>query len=80
MFTGLLIDWTVTSFDRSLPPISEKRLKYVSLNNRPCQGRSKLVDINSNKTVSVNKYGGSCNTTDCPYPMLCLRNKVKIWM
>ena len=80
MFNRLLSDWTITGFDGSLPSISEKHLKYVSLNNRPCQGRPKLVDINYNKTVSANKYGGSCNTTDCPYAMLCLPNKVKIRM
>ena len=52
---------------------SERRIKYVSLHNQPCQARPTLVDINSNKPlfytfpVSVNNYGGKFNTIDDPH-------------
>ena len=46
--------------------------KFVSLNNRPWQARSTLVNVNYNHFlyfpfISVNKCGGSCNTTVNPY-------------
>ena len=31
-------------------------------------------------TVSVNKYGGSCNTIDHPYARACVPNNVKNMM
>ena len=48
------------------------RTKFVSLNNRPWQARSTLVNVNYNHFlyfpfISVNKCGGSCNTTVNPY-------------
>ena len=53
------------------------------LNKCPCQARSTLVDINSDEilfypfTVSINKWGGSCNAIDDPYAWVCVSNKVK---
>ena len=58
-------------------------MKCVSLNNRSCQARPTLFDINSDETdfypfiVSVNKYGGSFNTIGDPYTRVCVPNKVK---
>ena len=48
------------------------RTKFVSLNNRPWQARSTLVNVNYNHFlyfpfITVNKCGGSCNTTVNPY-------------
>ena len=57
--------------------------KSVSLDNQPCQARSLDIDINSNEalyysfTVSVNKCGGRCNSTDDGYAWICVPNKVK---
>ena len=57
--------------------------KYVSLDHQPCQARSLDIDINSNEalyywfTVSVNKCGGRCNSTDDGYAWVCVPNKVK---
>ena len=45
----------------------------LTLNNRPCQARPTLVNINSDETLfypfteSVDKCGGSCNTIDDQY-------------
>ena len=53
------------------------------LNNRPCQAKPTLVNINSNKTlfypfiVSINKCGGSCCTIDDSHARICIPNKVK---
>ena len=58
-------------------------INFVSLNIRPCKARSTLVNTNSDETlfypftVSVNKYGGTCNTIDDPYASVCVPNKVK---
>ena len=69
MFIGLLKVCTAVIFDRLLVSNYEGRIKFVSLNSGLCQTRPALGNINSTKTlyypftVSVNKCGGSCNTT-----------------
>ena len=71
------------SFGDTLVSNPEVNLKFISLSNQTCQDRAALVDVNSNKTlfylftVSVNKYGGSCNAIDDPYARVCVRNKIK---
>ena len=83
MFIGLLSVFTLISFSRSLPSNYKEPMKSVSLTDRPCQARPKLVSINSDKTlfypftVSVNECGGSCNTIDDPYARVCVPNKIK---
>ena len=53
--------------------------KCVSLNNRPCQARPTLVNINYNEplyyrfAVSGNRCSGSCNTIDDPYAQVCVQ-------
>ena len=47
MFIGLLSPLTTRSFNESLASISETCIKSVPLNNRPCQARPALSDINS---------------------------------
>ena len=73
MLIGLLSAHTTASLGESLASNSQKCIKDLFLNNRSCQARPKLVNINSNEplyypfTVSVNKFGRSCNTIDDPY-------------
>ena len=82
MFIGLLNTLT-TSFHESLASVSKGSIKCVSLNNRPCQARPTLVDINSNETpfypfaASVNKCGIICKTSDESYARVCVSNKVE---
>ena len=61
IFIGLLSICTTTRLRESLNSNSERRVKYVSLNKRPCEAGPTLVDTNSYETlfyrftVSVNK-------------------------
>ena len=61
MFIGLLSVCSKGRFGESLASNYEGCIKYVSLNNRPCQARPILVNINSIEpvydpfTVTVNK-------------------------
>ena len=63
--------------------IWERLVKCVPLNNRPCQARRPLVNINSNETlfysftVTINKSGGSRNTIDYPDVRACFSDRVK---
>ena len=52
-------------------------LECVSMNNKECKIRAKIIDINSNEPFSiiVNKCSGSCNND--PYAKLCVPNVVK---
>ena len=67
---GLLNACIIGSFGESLNYNSKRPIKCLTLNNRPCQARPILVNINSDETffypftVSVNKCGGICNTID----------------
>ena len=51
MFIGLLSACTIGSFGEILASYSKESIKWVSLNNRPCQARPTLIDINSNETL-----------------------------
>ena len=51
MFIGLLSACKTASLDESLASNSEKFIKDISLNNRPCQARPTLVNINSNEPL-----------------------------
>ena len=83
MFIGLLSLCTIGTFSESLISNSKELIKCLTLNNRPCQARPTLVNINSNEThfylftVSGNKCGGSCNTIDGLYAQVCAQNKTK---
>ena len=83
MFIGLLSVCKLVRFSGSLPYNYKSPIKYISLNNHQCQARPALVNINSDETlfypvtVSVNKFGGSCNTIYDPYARVCVLNKVK---
>ena len=88
IFIGLLSVCTIGSFSASLAFNSKGLIKCAPLNNQPCQARAPVVNINCNETpfypftVSVNKYGGICNTIICitcnyPYAHVCVQNRVK---
>ena len=48
-------------------PLNVNSLECVSMNNQECRTRSKIININNNKSVfypfsvKVNKCSGSCN-------------------
>ena len=54
IFIGLLSVCTQVSFSGSLPP--KKPIKCLTLNNRPCQARPALVNINSKKNLFLSIY------------------------
>ena len=60
-----------------------KKMLHYYINKQPCQIRLAIISINSNEpfyysyVVSINKYGGSCNTIEDPYGRICVPDKVK---
>ena len=58
----------IVIFSESLTSNSKRPIKYVFLNNRPCEAKPTLVDVNSHETLfypctaNVNKTGGRYNT------------------
>ena len=83
MLIGLLSVCAIGTFSESLVSNFKGPIKCVSLNNHPCQAWPTFVNINSNETlfypftVSVNNYGGSCNTIDDTYAWVWVLYKVK---
>ena len=83
MFIGLLSVCTIASFSGSLASNSEKSMKCISLNNRPCPARATRVDISSNETIfysftaKFDNCCGSCNTNGDPHARDCVPNNVK---
>ena len=53
MFIRLLSACTIGSFCDPLLSNSEGRLKWISLNNRLCQTRPSLVNMNSNENIFI---------------------------
>lgn len=59
-------------------------IKWVSLNNRLCQARPALIDINSNEpfyypfNVSDNKCSESGDIIDDPFAQTCVPDNVKL--
>ena len=62
-------------------------MKYLSLSNQQCHARPTNFDLNFNEnsnidsninySVSVDQFGGNCNTIDDTYARICVPNKVK---
>ena len=83
MFIGLLSTCWREVFGESLISNFDGHIKFVSLNNQPCQDRLTFVNLHSNETIFYQsvadfiKCGGSCNIVDDPYPWVCVPNKVK---
>ena len=51
MSLGLSSVCTIGVFGKSLVSYSKRPTKSLALNNRPCQARPTLIDINSNETL-----------------------------
>ena len=53
-------------------------LECVSMNNRECKTRTKIINIKNNEpvfypfSIKVNKCSGSCNNINDPYAKLCV--------
>ena len=58
-------------------------LDCLSMNNKKCKVRPKIVDINSNNSmfypfsIKVNKCSGNCNNINDPYAKICVPDAVK---
>ena len=58
-------------------------LECVSVSNRECKARPKIIYINSNEpvfypfSIKVNKCSGSCSSINDPYAKLCIPNIIK---
>ena len=59
------------------------QLKCVSMNNKECNIRPEIININSNEptfypySIKVNKCSGSCNNINDPYSEMCVPDVVK---
>ena len=58
-------------------------LEYISMKNRECKVRSKIVDVNSNNpifypfSIKTNKCSGNYNNINNPYAKICIPHTVK---
>ena len=58
-------------------------LKCVSMNNKKCKIKSKIVNVNANEpvfypySITINKCKSSCNTINDPYAKLCIPDTIK---
>ena len=76
-----LIGLTISSFSI----IKTRALECVSVINRKCMPRPKILDVNEGfgralfypYNVLVNKCSGNCNTLDNPMAKLCVPNIIK---
>ena len=64
-------------------PSNVNSLECFSMNNQKCKTRTKIININNNKSlfypfsIKVNKDSGSCNNINNPYAKLCIPDVVK---
>ena len=64
-------------------PSNVNSLECFSMNNQKCKTRTKIININNNKSlfypfsIKVNKGSGSCNNINNPYAKLCIPDVVK---
>ena len=62
---------------------SVNRLKCVSMNNKECEVRLDIVNVNSNEpvfypfSIKTSKCSGSCNNINDPYAKLSVPDVVK---
>ena len=58
-------------------------LECISMKNRECKVRPKILDINSNNpmfypfSVKINKCSGNCNNINDPYAKICVPDTIK---
>ena len=63
--------------------LSVNSLKCISMNNRECKTRPKIINVNSNEpvfypySIKVNKCSGSCSNINDPYAKLCIPDIIK---
>ena len=63
--------------------LNEIPMKSVSMNNQECKIRPKIININSDEslsyscTVKISKCSGSCNNINDPYAKLCVPDVAK---
>ena len=67
----------------SFIPLGVNILECVSMNNKECKTRRKIIDVNTKEpmfyplSTKVNKCSGSCNSINGPYAKLCVPDIVK---
>ena len=67
----------------ALNPLGVNSLKCVSMKNKECKTRTKIIDVNSNEpvfypfSIKVNKCSGSCNGINDSYAKLCVPDIIK---
>ena len=58
-------------------------LECISMNNKECKVRPKIVDVSSNNpifypfSVKINRCSGNCNSSNDPYARICVSDIVK---
>ena len=58
-------------------------LEYISMKNRECKVRSKIVNVNSNNpifypfSIKTNKCSGNYNNINNPYAKICVPDVIK---
>ena len=58
-------------------------LNCISMKNQECKIRPEIIDINSHNpifypfSIKINKYSGSCNKINNPYPKSCIPDVIK---
>ena len=71
----------ITFFNSNI--LSVNFLECVSMNNKECKIRTKIIDINTNEpmfypyNIKINKRKGSFNTINDPYAKLCIAGTYK---
>ena len=67
----------------SFNALSVNSLECVSMNNKGCKARPKIIDVNKNEpvfypySIKINKCSGSCGSINNPYAKICLPNIIK---
>ena len=58
--------------------LSTNSIECISMNNKECRARPKMININANKpmfypySIKINKCSGSCNNINNPFAKLCI--------
>ena len=58
-------------------------LECVSMNNRKCEIRSEIINVNTNEprfypySITISKCKGSCNIINDPHAKLCVSDTIK---
>ena len=72
---------SMTFFNSNLSNVNS--VKCISMNNRKCRARARIIDVNNNEpvfypySIKVNKCSESCNNMNNPYAKLCVPDIIK---